>query len=274
MTEERRFHPINQDLLKLVTRAIVTDFVRLSQHLEPYGLIDPTKARLDEPTLEPLLTFNETDPYGNLIRATSETLYAVGAHHLSRHALSPLVEEAYDRVCGISQGGIIQMGLILELIPIVHLKQFPNEDPSAEDLAKIAENSYYILAHIANQPEGVAIPMVNHYFNVKELSVRNLSSIISNWRVVDEIRPNRFNIEETENGRRLVPKDMNQVHTMAVQYAIKSNNFNEGDHCPALEVRTEDGDGAINAVWQVMLNAARKWHYIHTIPEMRKAQAV
>ncbi|HSX18890.1 MAG TPA: hypothetical protein VLE91_02015 [Candidatus Saccharimonadales bacterium] len=272
MTKDYDFQPTDQQLTRRLTSNLFSVLKEHSPDIQSYGLFGGEQQELE---------FDQSDPYGQLVRSTVETLKVLTFLLDKDKALSPEEKITYNHIITNAKPGICAWGAMLELIPINHLRDFPDENPTPEQLAQIARNSFVHFAAFANNNSDTAPHLLKHYFG----SFNRDQGILHNWKLQDKYKelPSRFKISTDPSGRKLIPNDYEKAHSLAIAMGVDDSKYPSGhpvkahmrqfDHCLALEVTTNDGRIVPHAVTEIMIEAATKWHYVHTIPEMRKAQA-
>jgi len=173
--------------------------------------------------------------------------------------------------------GVHLMAAVLEIIPLKHLEQYPDEDPLASELAGIARRSFpYFLGRIAEQGVDVAVPMVQSYFGAVYNTTKNAyefptnPGILNNWDIVLPERLDQFNLLGKKGRRKLTPKHWKNTLNSVIKDIMRRGQFDESGHCPTLDITTEDGKHVLPIIWEAMVKEAQGWHYVHTISRARE----
>lgn len=243
--------------------------------IKPFGLYDsntfPREGRQQTYTILPLQTFDKKDPYGHLANSVYVTMMFFATADAGRQGRSVTDTR---HIVEIGHGGICIMGLLLELIPVLYERQFPNDKPTPKELGEIARKSYSTVLKFAGQPDQVSVPLMKIFFNRKNLiDYGGRIGILNNWRVTDEKVVSRFEIEETKTGRQLKIKDFEKTHKEIFEEAKSNPNFDPKKQCPAVEVKTSNGETVTRFIWNTMIDIAEKWHYVHTIENIKKKKS-
>ncbi len=255
--------------------------IHSSEEAKPFGLYLPSQYyysgfRWENGEGE----FDERFPYLHLALAVDTTLEAAKnylSNRLSRKTPDTIREE-YQRIVRFAINGVHIMASVLELIPIKHLEQFPGEDPSSVDLAAIARRSYpYFVGKLAGHEGGVSRPLVQYHYLpdiIQQSRYEGNRGLLDNW-VLDSASHSlpMFKLEERNLGRVLIPQNFNELHHHMIDYLRKEGNYHPEAYCPAVSVKTNEDSLVLPAVWESMIFAAEKWHYVHTIPKMREKMA-
>lgn len=173
---------------------------------------------------------------------------------------------AYHKIVGVSGGGIVGMCLTLELIPILHRRQFPSEDPSPAQLGDIARRSWPFLEKLAGLGQEVAVPLSQYYFGKNSLLAAVIEEgrigILDDWMVIDEVSNSKFELIEDSDGMVISPIGWEIFRDTFTKHAQSRGRYSPNHHCPV-------PNSALQTLWGRLIDIAEIWHFPEAIDNFR-----